>query len=479
MRRLWRWIGVASLAAASALGQTLEPAAGGAKALKFVEPLRIEDCSPVTPTPCFFTTFAPVDAAGQPAAVALPPKDSLLDAVTLQVNGIGTAPFYVTTGAGPANSLKRSVVLIEIDISGSMNDRAAGATSRFEAARAAITDYLQSTQEGIDRVAIVPFESHQVVPTIQSAVFSSRRSDLVAQVAALPSPSPKNNTALYQAVFTGVETLEREVARTGKAGDVDARLIVMTDGKNEVLKSDDANLLNGPLGLEQASAKVRASALDIVGIGFGEPSKIDQPALAQLSKRHFLAQNSSELQQIFRATQTLHPAQITVGFLSPWPDRQSLTARDVAVGAVLTLPGGEALPSGAEQWHAPAVGVPLFRSHAGSEEMQALIRRTPPPLTAWNTLVRGILVLFGFSALLLLLWFWVPRLIWSGGVMPPVQRWSKSASVQASGAQVRPTKAPAGFSSAGEKVISQRSPGQVTQVQPRGDFSKTRRISDA
>ncbi len=478
MRGLWRWIAAAGLAAGT-LTQAQESTAVGAKALKFVAPLRIEDCSPVTPTPCFFTTFAPVDVSSQPAAVALPPKDSLLDAVKLQVNGIETAPFYVSTGAGPASSLRRSVVLIEIDISGSMNDKAAGAASRFEAARSAITEYIRSTQEGIDRVAIVPFESHQVVPTIQAAVFSSRRSDLVAQVAALPSPSPKNNTALYQAVFTGVETLEREVARDGSSADVDAKLIVMTDGKNEVLKGDDGNLLTGPLGLEQASAKVRASGLDIVGIGFGEPSTIDQPALAQLSKRHFLAQSLSELRQIFRATETLHPSQISVGFLSPWTDRQSLAARDVAVGAVLTLPGGAALSSDAEQWHAPAMGSPLFRKHAGSEEMQALIRRTPPPLTAWNTLVRGILVLFGISALLLLLWFWVPRLIWPDGTMPPAQRWGKSVCVQASGAQVRSTKAPAGFAAAGEKLVSQRSPGQVTQVQPRGDFAKTRRISDA
>ena len=472
--RILRSIG-AALLGAIALAQP--PA--GTKTLKVVEPLRIEDCSPVTPTPCFFTTVAPVDANGLPTAVALPPKDSLLEAVKLEVNGIETSPFYVTTGSGPAGSLRRSIVLIEIDISGSMNERSAGSVSRFAAAKSAITNYLQSSQEGINRVAIVPFESHQVVSTIQSAVFSTRRSDLIAQVDALPSPSAKNNTALYQAVFTGIETLEREVARSGRPGDVDARLIVMTDGKNEVLRGDDPNLLTGPLGLEQASAKVRASGLDIVGIGFGEPSAIDQPALARLSKRYFLTQDAAGLSRILRSTETLSPAQLTIGFLSPWPDRQSLAARDVATAALLTLPDGNVLRSGPAEWHAPAVGMPLFRAHAGNEEMQALIRRAPPASTGWSTLLRGILVLFGSSALLLLLWFWVPRLIWRDGVLPPAQRWSKSAPVQASGAQVRPSKAPAGFSAAGEKVVSPRSPGQVTQVQPRGEFSHTRRISDA
>lgn len=454
-------------------------------ALHIVEPPRMLNCSPVTPSPCFFLTFSPVDANGSPSPVALPPHDVLLRDISLDVNGGPIEPFFVSTGT--AGTQKHGIVLIVLDISGSMKEPSAGAASRFDAAREAIDGYLASMQEGLDEVAIVPFNSQGVVPTIQSAVFSSRKSDLQAQLAALPRPA--GNTALFQAVFTGVETLEREVkARQKDQKDLDAeldpKLIVMTDGRNEVLRGDDAGLLNGPLGLQQAAAKVQASRLPVIGIGFGKPEAIDAAALTRLSTRHFLAENKTELAQVFRATETRRPAQVTVGFLSPSGDRASLAASDLHVVTRLTLPGSTLLESEEAGWHAPAMGTPLFHGHASKGAMEALIRRGPSPLGAWNTLVRGLLVFLGCSAFLLLLRFALPRLIWHEGAdeTMPADRWGQgslpSASGSVSGSGSSFTKPPAGFVTTGAATVQVRSAAQVTQVRPRSEFSHTRRIVD-
>ena len=60
-----------------------------------------------------------------------------------------------------------------IDISGSMNRPVATGQTRFEAAKAAISSFLEGFQDGVDRVAVVPFESHHVESTIRSARFAT------------------------------------------------------------------------------------------------------------------------------------------------------------------------------------------------------------------------------------------------------------------------------------------------------------------
>ena len=124
---------------------------------------------------------------------------------------------------------------------------APGATSRYAAIKDAVGRYVNAMQEGSDEIAIVPFESHNVVSTIHAAVFSSHKADVLAQLNALPQPGPKNNTALYQAVFTGVETMKNELTALERDGHTVAELqphvLVMTDGKNEVFAGDDPNLM--------------------------------------------------------------------------------------------------------------------------------------------------------------------------------------------------------------------------------------------
>ena len=167
---------------------------------------RLVDCAPVSLSPCMSLSLTPATAAGAPAPVNLPPAAQLASAFSLTGASGQLTPFYASSGSGPDAAQHTNVVLLLIDISGSMREPMGG-TSRFEAAKGAIMQFLDGMQEGSDRIAIVPFESHNVVSTIRGAVFASRKTDAIAQLKALPQPGPKNNTALYQAVFTGEEAL--------------------------------------------------------------------------------------------------------------------------------------------------------------------------------------------------------------------------------------------------------------------------------
>ena len=113
----------------------------------------------------------------------------------------------------------------------------------------------------------------------------------MAQLKALPAPGKKNNTGLYQAVFSGEEALGNEVSALQRSGatDLQPHMVVMTDGKNEVMSGDDSQLLNGDLGLQQAAAQMQVSHIDTIGIGFGDPAAIDAAAMKRLSTRFLYA----------------------------------------------------------------------------------------------------------------------------------------------------------------------------------------------
>lgn len=453
--------------------------AAAPSALRQAESVSLRDCSPVTLTPCFTVGVSPVDENGVPAGVLLPPQDRLAKAVSIQTPDGSITPFYVRATAGASATARPNVVLIEVDISGSMNQEAAPGLTRFNAARQAIQNYLATMQDGVDEVAIVPFESHHVVPTIQAAVFTSKHEQAVAQLDALPQPGPKNNTALYQAVFTGVDTLNAELGRLEKSGtaraNITPQLIVMTDGKNEVFRDDDTSLLDGPLGLEQASAKVRNAGFEVIGIGFGNSADIDVDALRKLSTRYFLASDPAQLAQAFRSSTPVHPSNLEIAFLGPVSDRHSLAARNVAFVVSLRLLNGQTLTSPEIEYVPPAIGMPLYEGRLERGALEALSAIEPPAVSGWAVVLRGILVFGGLGVILLLLWFWVPRIVWRGeyGGLPPAgsrRRWSREPAIQASGVQVR--NAPNGFDPGAAADSPQRTASQITQVRLRSDLTK-------
>ena len=454
---------------------------GEAAGLSVIRAPQLVRCTPITLIPCISVTVTPSNGAGRPIAVALPTKDRLLQAVQIESDGAAISPFYASSSSG--SSQRPNIVLIELDISGSMNSPVSAGVTRFDAARAAISKYLGSMQQGVDQIAVVPFESHHVVPTIRAAVFTGKREEAMAQLQAVPRPEAKNNTALFQAVFTGVQTMQAEMAALSKPGtpasDFQPRVIVMTDGKNEVMRGDDPDLLDGPLGMQQAAANVASSGFDVIGIGFGNRSEIDTDALGHLSKRIFLATTGDELAQILHATTPLKTSELQITFLSPWGDRPSLASKDPQFVFSLTLPDGRRLLSPVARYLTPALGTPLYERQATYEEMQALIAARPPADSGWAAVLRGLLVFGGCGVALLLLWFWVPWLVWGNeyarawALAGPTRKWGKDSGVKASAVQLRTVaNAPDGFDAEQVRKSQQRSAEQTTQIHPRGSLSR-------
>ncbi len=456
--------------------------------LRTTTPPALVDCDPVTQSPCMALGVTPVDAAGNPAPVTLPPTSGLAGAFTLRDQAREIKPFYASAGLGPDAGQRSNVSLVLIDISGSMNQPAPGSTSRFAAVKAALTEFLSGMQEGTDRIAIVPFESHNVVSTINAAVYATSKADALAQLNALPAPAPKNNTALYQAVFSGVRALQDEVAALDRRGQnasgLQPHLIVMTDGKNEVMPGDDPALLNGELGLQQAAAQVGTSHLDVLGIGFGDQAAIDSAAMQRLSRRFFYAADATQLLAALHVSRPATIHELHLLWLLPENSRRALVGRDPEWTPEFRLVGGSTLPGEPARLISPAIGAPVYDRRATAPELQALITTQPPSDSGWSVVLLYYLLSLAACALVLILWFWIPRLVWGGRYVSALptrsKRWSSDRGVtSASGVQIRSTPTPAGFDSP-EAALGplHRSAAQTTQLQPRGELSRTRLTFD-
>jgi Mg-chelatase subunit ChlD len=474
--------------AAAAIASAQQPAKPSR--LLLTSPPHLVDCAPVMQSPCMSAAVTPGDAEGKPAPVTLPAASQLAGAFTLQSASGEAKPFYASAGSGPDAGQHTNVVLMIVDISGSMNQPMAGGSTRFQSLKSAIAQFLAGMQEGSDRVAIVPFESHNVVSTIRSAVFTTHRADALAQLNALPAPGPKNNTALYQAVFSGVDSMKGELASLQHEGatpaELQPHLIVMTDGKNEVAPGDDPQLLNGDLGLQQAVAQVQTSNLDTIGIGFGDKNDIDAGALQKLTKRFFYAADANQLLAALHVSRSAVSHSIQITWPLPEANRVALMGRDQIWTPSMQLEDGSVLTGDPLRLIVPATNAPEYDRAASPQELEALIATHPPANSGWSSVLVHLLLYLGASAILLILWFWVPRLIWgeqySSSVPDRSRRWSsdRSGVTSASGVQVRSTSnLPAGFTPELESASPlQRSAAQTTQVLPRSEASRTRLTFD-
>jgi Mg-chelatase subunit ChlD len=456
--------------------------------LKTTTPASLVDCAPVTQVPCMSAGVTPVDEAGLPAPVTLPAAQQLAHALVLHGSDKDEPPFYASAGSGPDAQQHSNVALLLIDISGSMNQPAPGGTSRFLAVKNAVAQFLTGMQDGTDRIAIVPFESHNVTSTIHSAVYVNTKADAMAQLNAMPAPANKNNTALYQAVFSGVQSLQDELGTLEREGhlrkELQPHLIVMTDGKNEVLPGDDPQLLNGDLGLQQAAAQVSASHMDVIGVGFGDRAVIDAVALQRLSSRFFYAADATQLLAALHSSRSASSHEIQMTWLLPEDNRLALMGHDPTATPELQLEGGARLQGEPIRLTGPATGAPVYTRKATASELQALIATQPATDSGWSAVLVHYLLALGACALVLLLWFWVPRLVWGERYTQALpqrsRRWSsdRPAVTSASGVQIRSSSLPAGFETAPGGGPVQRSAAQTTQIQPRGELSRTRLTFD-
>lgn len=449
--------------------------------LDFADKIRLVSCDPSTSKPCFRVKFNVVDAQGSPLNINLPPNKDLRGKLKVYLDNQEIDPFFAVAQSGDTQAVRGRIALILVDISGSMNGRMPSGQTRFETAKAALAQFLQGFDPSVDRVAIVPFESHNVASQISSAEFATTSAQALTQISALPTPAPHNNTALYSAVVQGLQVLSDQASSNTGATSPESLLVVMTDGKNEVgAKGDDAGLLDGPAGLQEAANAARASGVQVIAVGFGDAGTIDESALRQISTKAYMADNLQKLTQAFNFARTLLTNRIVATFVSPWDDRASLQGRTLQIKAALTL-SGKKLESDEHQWSAPQIGTPTFDGKCDTAELKAALPIVPASGSLLSSL-RPILVFLGIGTTLLILWFWVPRLVWpeqyigsfpgaeSGGGM----RWANMSRARSSDQGMPSRQAPPGFG--GQKGGAQppRAVGDRTVMRPEADFSKSR-----
>jgi von Willebrand factor type A domain len=362
-------------------------------------------------SPCFRFTVNAIDQQGQ--AASLDEKA----AFTVTANGREVPiilPSPVSVG-GPG-SRQRSVTLVLFDTSGSMNWSISGSSrlpsgevSRFDLARQRLAGLFANIQEGVDAIAIAPFNSRRVVERIRSAPFLKTRAELQRRIAGLPQP--EGNTALYSAVYEGLRTLQPRVA-----ADVRTTLIVLTDGKNDVAhQGDDRGLLEGADGLATAQALAGNVGIPIYTIGYGGGDSFDPAALEAIkfpreSRNYFDARDESRLAQIFQQIANRGSTGVRL-FAGPVAEsREQLPGRidfRVTTGAL----------AGEISWNGNALMTPPFEDSTMRAERDAWLKSNQPARLVPPYLWR-LVVLVVYSGLIAALWFGLPRLLWPDRYIP-------------------------------------------------------------
>ena len=457
--------------------------------LNFVEKPVLLQCENGAAQPCFRLNFNFVDHDDKPVEISLPAAEQLASHLEIQIENQTVKPFYaVADQAHSVQSNRPRITLILFDISGSMLTRDFAGQSRFEGAKSAAAEYLDELADGRDAVAIVPFASRDVDAIINAARFVHTRAEAHAQLDALPAPAPRNNTALYSAVRTSVERLKREQT-TVPGVEPEVLLLLLTDGSNDVHEKsgDDPDLLQGPAGLQAATDAVRASGVEVFPIGLGDHKSIDEAAMTALgTKPPLITFDLAELRRAFHIPQVQHNNRLTATLQAPaaYGSRSLLAGQVLHFRAKLTQTDGTILFENRQApWAAPPVATPSFQEISTDAEQRALLMDTAAAHGSMLSLLRPIAVFLGLSAVLALLWFGLPRLLWPDRYDHRLARpirpeyWSPVQRPAPEVAHFVSHPAPPGFDTVSRRQkVPTRALGDHTIVQPKTEFdpNKTR-----
>jgi Mg-chelatase subunit ChlD len=295
-----------SLALHLGLAASLAPAA--AQHLSLAERPRLLRAAEGSETPVFSVQLNRLDREGRPLPIPILTPGQAIKEVRVTEDGRELRVCHVSLGALPE---RRAILLV--DVSGSMLERVSGGRTKFDVMKDACLRFATSFEDGIDRVAVIPFDSHGVVTGVRRAKLFTRAGELRAAIESLPVPTA-GNTGLYTAVIETLARIRNDLAAPSD-GTVQYLLVVLTDGKNDVHPGDDPGL---ETDLEPVVRSAEETGIQIITVGFGTAENLNETELRRMawpSERNYLpAEWSEDVVTAFERARMFQVERLTVSF---------------------------------------------------------------------------------------------------------------------------------------------------------------------
>jgi Mg-chelatase subunit ChlD len=358
-------------------------------------------------------------------------------------------------------------VMMLFDLSGSMIAGNLGGRSRLEAAKDAARVLVERFRIG-DKIAIAPFESHDVKAKIDGAVFAQTPEEAEAQIDRLQARRD-GNTALYTATIFALNRLQRL-----KKKDTDRQfmLVILTDGKNDVREGDDPEALQRKDDLDDVIEKLNETNVQTFTIGVGDG--IDEGALREMvfprenKEQYSTADDTQSLARFLAGAKQSLAEQIGILFFTRRRDYHELKSLNFKV-QVKTLDGK--ILQGVIPWNCRAAAGCAPDRTMEREEMRLVTESADapqPPGAQWKELL-WLLARFAIAlAILAGLWWGIPKIVWPATALPHIPvRGGLKLPPSRGGSQSRP-----------KSRMAEPAPGESGRAgsanRPRQGFEETR-----
>jgi Mg-chelatase subunit ChlD len=307
-------------------------------------------------------------------------------------------------------------IMMVFDLSGSMTSNLGGRT-RLEAAKDAARVLVDKFRDG-DRIAIAPFESHDVKKRIEDAPFATTREEAEEQIERLQARSD-GNTALYSATIFALSRLQKL-----KKTDRQYMLVILTDGKNDVRPGDDPEVLRERHDLNDVIDKLNEANIQTFTIGVGDG--IDAGALREMvfppgaKEQYSSADDTQSLAQFLAGAKQSLTEQIGILFFTRRRDYHELKSLNFKV-QIMTLDGK--ILQGIIPWNCRAAAGCAPDRIMEREEMRLVTEQADAPLppgAPWKELL-WLVARFAIAlAILAGLWWGIPKIVWPVTPLPQI-----------------------------------------------------------
>jgi Mg-chelatase subunit ChlD len=374
------------------------------------------------PRPFFRAEFNVVDREGNLKKMeALKDLKSAINILGDPRDKLEFKPLYAASFGSDTNRSVGSEMLLLIDVSGSMKATMDAGRNRLQVAQEAAQQLLLGFRDGVDRIAIAPFESRAVKNRIREAEFVDTVAKAQGQIAALSLGDEKGNTALYSATETALRILQE---RSSKEPSRQYLLAVLTDGINDVDNPIDEKGLLGDEGLGVVKDLAGKVGIPVYTIGVGTPGKdFNKVALSEMVAHggsYSSADNPEGLRKVLESLRRSLQNRLRVTFFIA-NRRVCGGLTSIRFNAQFTPPGKGTIESDDLIWTGGVAGN-AAEGELDQYEKKALtdFPNPPPPCDPWRSLLWRFGMLGLLSAGLAALWFFVPRFFWPRPPLPQI-----------------------------------------------------------